>query len=144
MQDRTTDNEGEGQWEIFRPVRVDSKKRIEVLEALNDLVYKHRFDGNCVNWSFDKEQEIIVISNGELGSSRFENYGRSAYYSHNEKIVPPSKLRKLTDGEISPGKQVYYLSDSDMQEGETKSVFILTTEQVSKEIDSIKPVRIDI
>jgi hypothetical protein len=142
MQERTADRGDEDQWKIFRPVRVDSKNRIDVVEALDGLVYEHRFDGNCVYWSFDTEQEIIVVSNGELGSSRFENYGRSAYYAHNGKIVPPSKLRELVDGEISPGKEVYYLADSDMQESETCSAFVLTTAQVSREIDSIKPVRI--
>lgn len=142
MQERTANRGDEGQWKIFKPVRVDSKNRIGVVEALESLVYEHRFDGNCVYWSFDKEQEIMVVSNGELGSSRFENYGRSAYYAHNGKIVPPSKLRELVDGEISTGKEAYYLADSGMQESETCSAFVLTMEQVSREIDSIKPVRI--
>jgi hypothetical protein len=140
MQERTADRRGEAEWKIFRTVRVDSKNRIDVVEALDSLVYEHRFDGNCVYWSFDKEQEIIVVSNGELESSRFENYGRSAYYAHNGKIVPPSKLRELVDGEITPGKDAYYLADSNMHETETCSAFVLTTAQVSREIDSIRPV----
>jgi hypothetical protein len=140
MQEKTTDTEHEGQWEIFTAVRVDSKNRIDVVDALTSLVYEHRFDGNCIYWSFDKEQEIIVVSNGELGSSRFENYGRSAYYSHNEKIVPPANLRERVDGHISSGKEVYYLADSNMQESENCSAFVLTTAQISKEIDSIQPV----
>lgn len=143
MQERTAGKRSEDSWKVFQPVKVGDKNRIDVVEALEDLVYDHPFDGKSVYWWFDTENEVIVVSNGSLGSSRFEDYGRTDYYVDNGKIVPPANLRELVVGEIYHGDTVYYLSDSVMHKSETCSAFVLTAEQVSREIESIKPVRID-
>jgi hypothetical protein len=128
-------------WELLYPVQIDKNNKINLIGALDCLVHDDPVEDWCVAWSYDTLQDVIIVSNGELGGDQYSSRGKSSHYRANGKITPPVKLREAVEGEANPGDILYYLADREMLESDVSSAFLLTTEQVSREIDSIEPVR---
>jgi hypothetical protein len=120
---------------------VTKKNKIDLIDELHHLVLEDPVEGECVVWGYDTLQDAIIISNGTLDGDRYVWQGKSGYYRDNSKVTPPVKLRKAVEGEVNPGDVLYYLADQEMLESEVSSALLLTTLQVSRELDSIKPVR---
>lgn len=134
-------SDSERGWKLLHPVQIDKYNKIDLIGTLDHLVHEDPVEDICVAWSYDTDQNAIIVSNGELNGDQYSSRGRSSYYRDNGKITPPVKLREAVEGGANPGDVLYYLADTEMLESEVSSAFLLTTEQVSWEIESIKPVR---
>jgi hypothetical protein len=135
------DTGGSTGWKLLRPVEVTKKNKIDLINDLSHLVHNDPIEKECVAWSYDTLQDAMIVSNGELSGDRYSYRGKSGYLQTNEKVIPPAKLRDAVEGETGPGSVLYYLADREMLDSEVSSALLLTTEQISGQLNSIKPVR---
>lgn len=134
MAEGTSKRVSEDKWKLFRSTRVAENHKINLLDDLCHLAFDDQLIGKCVLWSFDVTQKTAIISNYSIEGDRYNEHRKSTYQLPSGHVVPPKAIRENVDGEMRVKDTVYYLATEDMLEGSSASVFLLTSEQVSKGI----------
>lgn len=125
-------------WAIVEPRQVLKNRRIRLPEVVQEVVETiHPEAGPSIYWNYERHSKFVVISNEFLRQQK-ENYveaGRTKILFPDEKglynkIRPPQDLGTVILSYFVKDEWLYYLAYEDMIEGEVRSVFLLTEDQI--------------
>lgn len=118
------------EWDVIRTRLVLNNQKMNLPDVLQEKIsYVHELHGESVEWNYEKNAKVAVISNSPLTKNRYVHAGRSKVLDNGHNIRPPNKLVNQLSRPIYQGLTVVYLAREEMFKGQTRSVYLLTESQ---------------
>lgn len=117
-------------YDLIRTREVRSQKKINFPDEVQaHISYEHRVHGESVEWHYEEDVGVAVISNDRLSNNRYVHVKRADVTDNGVNIRPPNDLIESLSRPIYKGMTVVYLAHEDMLEGDIRSVYLLTESQ---------------
>lgn len=117
-------------YELIRTRKVRSQKKINFPdEVQRNISFEHRAQGESVEWHYEENEGVAVISNDRLSDERYEYINWTEVTDNGVNIRPPNDLIENLSRPIYKDMTVVYLAHEGMLEGDIRSVYLLTESQ---------------
>ncbi|TQQ82994.1 hypothetical protein EGH24_06050 [Halonotius terrestris] len=117
-------------YELIRTREVRSQKKINFPDKVQrNVSFEHRAHGESVEWHYEENEGVAVISNDRLSDERYVHIKRANVMDDGVNIRPPNDLIEDLSRPIYKGMTTVYLAHEDMLEGDIRSVYLLTESQ---------------
>jgi hypothetical protein len=118
------------QWDLIRTRRVLDKQKINFPDEFQGkIAYNHELHGESVEWNYERNAKVAVVSSAPLTQDRYVHVSRTKVLDNGSNIRPPDDLIGQLSRPFYKGLTVVYLTHEEMLEGETRSVYLLTESQ---------------
>lgn len=118
------------QWDLIRTRRVLDKQKINFPDKFQEkIAYKHELHGESVEWNYERNAQVAVVSNTALTQEQYVHVSRTKVLDDGSNIRPPNALIGQLSRPFYKDLTVVYLAHEEMLEGETRSVYLLTESQ---------------
>jgi hypothetical protein len=131
------------QWERIWTEEASSNLHVNLPSELEEtILFDHPAFGQSVQWHYDKNAEVIIVSNAELEKDRYEHIKRSERLGTGQ-IRPPKDILEKLVRPVYPGLQMAYLAHEEMLGGDSSggsgpnSVYLLTDSQVRQFMNEV-------
>jgi len=124
------------EWKEIWTEKVTSNMQVNLPDDLEEnITYEDPLHGHSVRWSFDTVAEVMIVSDRELSSDRYEVMA-SSQLTGSGQIKPPSKLVDRLPQVLYPDLRMVYLAHGEMlpevPNDEPRSVYLLTDNQAQR------------
>lgn len=127
----------DNEWSAVATAKVHNNRRLRLPPMVReDVVTEDRFKGDVVHWNHDARAHVILLSERDLESDRYESPGSTQVHEHQNTVTPPKELvyvvaenfeRYNADDLFGKGCTVVYLANSDMVDEEPSCYYLLST-----------------